>query len=68
MKIINRYEQIYRQASIRMLTTENEFAQLYALNTMLKANTMLFQTAVLPEVINRLQVLETKAKRGVFVP
>ena len=67
MKVVNRYEQIYRQASIRLLTSQGELAQLGALNIMLKANTMLFQTAVLPQVVNRLQVLEEKTKRGVFV-
>jgi hypothetical protein len=68
LKIVNRYEQIYRQASIRLLTASNELAQLGALNTMLKANAMLFETAVLPELLNRLKTLEEKAKRGVFVP
>ena len=67
-KVVNRYEQIYRQASMRLLTSSNELAQLGALNAMLKANSLLFETAVLPEVIGRLKVLEDKAKRGVFVP
>jgi hypothetical protein len=68
MKVINRYEQIYRQASMRLLTFENELAQLGALNMMLKANSLLFESAVLPEVLGRLKDLEDKAKRGVFVP
>jgi tryptophan synthase alpha subunit len=68
LKVVNRYEQIYRQASIRLLTFENELAQLGALNTMLKANSLLFESAVLPEVLGRLRDLEDKAKRGVFVP
>jgi hypothetical protein len=68
LKVVNRYEQIYRQASIRLLTGSNELAQLGALNTMLKANAALFETAVLPEVLGRLKMLEEKAKRGVFVP
>jgi hypothetical protein len=68
LKVVNRYEQIYRQASIRLLTASNELAQLGALNTMLKANSALFETAVLPEVLGRLKELEDKAKRGVFVP
>jgi hypothetical protein len=68
LKVVNRYEQIYRQASIRLLTASNELAQLGALNTMLKANAALFETAVLPEVLGRLKTLEEKAKRGVFVP
>jgi len=68
LKVINRYEQIYRQASMRLLTSSNELAQLGALNTMLKANSLLFETAVLPELISRLKVLEGKASKGVFVP
>ena len=68
LKVVNRYEQIYRQASMRLLTASNELAQLGALNTMLKANSLLFETAVLPELMGRLKVLEDKAKRGVFVP
>jgi hypothetical protein len=68
LKVVNRYEQIYRQASVRLLTFQNELAQLGALNTMLKANAMLFETAVLPELMNRLKALEDKAKQGVFVP
>ena len=68
LKVVNRYEQIYRQASMRLLTFENELAQLGALNTMLKANSLLFESAVLPEVFGRLRDLEDKAKRGVFVP
>jgi hypothetical protein len=68
LKVVNRYEQIYRQASVRLLTFTEETAQLGALNTMLKANAMLFETAVLPDLMNRLKMLEDKAKQGVFVP
>ena len=68
LKVVNRYEQIYRQASMRLLTFSNELAQLGALNTMLKANSLLFETAVLPELMGRLKVLEDKAAKGVFVP
>ena len=68
LKVVNRYEQIYRQASVRLLTFQNGLAQLGALNIMLKANAMLFETAVLPELMNRLKALEDKAKQGVFVP
>jgi hypothetical protein len=68
LKVVNRYEQIYRQASMRLLTASNELAQLGALNVMLKANSLLFETAVLPELMSKLKVLEEKASRGVFVP
>ena len=68
LKVVNRYEQIYRQASVRLLTATEEACQLGALNVMLKANAALFETAVLPEVLARLKVLEDREKRGVFVP
>ena len=68
LKVINRYEQIYRQASMRFLTSSNELARMAALNIMLKTNSLLFETAVLPELMGRLNVLEDKAAKGVFVP
>jgi len=68
LKVVNRYEQIYRQASVRLLTFSQEVAQLGALNVMLKANALLFETAVLPEIVSRLKMLEDKARKGVFVP
>lgn len=68
LKVINRYEQIYRQASMRFLTSSNELARIAALNIMLKTNSLLFETAVLPELMGRLKLLEDKAAKGVFVP
>ena len=67
LKTVNRYEQIYRQASVRLLTGSQEATQLGALNVMLKANGKILEVAVLPELLNRLKGLEEKAKRGVFV-
>ena len=67
LKTVNRYEQIYRQASVRLLTGSQEATQLGALNVMLKANSKILEVAVLPELLNRLKFLEEKAKRGVFV-
>jgi len=67
LKTINRYEEIYRQASVRLLTGTQEFTQLGALNIMLKANSKVWETAVLPDLLNRLKHLEEKAKKGVFV-
>ena len=67
LKITNRYEEIYRQASKRMLTSPNALAA-RCLNVMLKANSLMFETAVLPYLLCRLRVLEDKVKRGVFIP
>jgi hypothetical protein len=68
LKIVNRYEQIYRQASIRLHSSPNPLVQLGALNTMLKVNSLMFETLVLPDLLGRLKDLEKKAARGVFVP
>src|SRR4030067_1008215 len=68
LKVVNRYEQIYRQASVRLLTATTELAQLGALNVMLKTNELLCETAVLPDLFGRLKALEDRAKQGVFVP
>jgi hypothetical protein len=66
-KITNRYEQIYRQASLRLLSSSNPIVQLGALNTMLKVNSMMYETLVLPDLVSRLRALEKKAAKGVFV-
>jgi hypothetical protein len=68
LKIANRYEQIYRQASLRLHSSANPLAQLGALNVMLKVNSLMFETLVLPDLLGRLKDLENKAARGVFVP
>jgi len=62
MRIVNRYEQIYREASLRLLTGTQEATQLGALNIMLKANGKICEVAVLPDILNRLNELEEKAK------
>jgi hypothetical protein len=49
---------------VRLLTDAEEACQLGTLNV----NAALFETAVLPEVLGVLKVLEDKAKKGVFVP
>jgi transcriptional antiterminator len=67
LKVVNRYEQIYRQASVRLLTFTEEVSQLGALNAMLKAKSKICETAVLPDLLSRLKELEEKARKGVFV-
>lgn len=68
LKAVNRYEQVYRQASQKYVNSRNELVQLGALNVMLKANSSIVEVAVLPDLLSRLKTLEDKAKRGVFVP
>jgi transcriptional antiterminator len=68
MRTVNRYEQIYREASVRVLTGTQELTQLGALNIMLKVNSKIYEIAVLPDILNRLKELEEKAGKGVFVP
>jgi transcriptional antiterminator len=68
MRTVNRYEQIYREASVRLLTGTQELTQLGALNIMLKVNSKIYEVAVLPDILSRLKELEDKAGKGVFVP
>ena len=68
IRTVNRYEQIYREASVRLLTGTQELTQLGALNIMLKVNSKIHEIAVLPEILNRLKELEEKARKGLFVP
>ena len=67
-KFARSFEQIYRQASLRMLSSDNPIVQLGALNTMLKVNSMMYETLVLPDLVYRLKALEKLAAKGVFVP
>jgi hypothetical protein len=67
-KILNRYEQIYRQASLRVLSSSSPMVQLGALNLMVKVNSLMFETLVLPDLLCRLKDLEEKTAKGVFVP
>jgi len=68
LKITNRYEQIYRQASLRVLSSSNSYVQIGALNVMARVNSLMFETTVLPDLVRKLKVLEDKAKKGVFIP
>jgi len=68
MRTVNRYEQIYREVSVRLLTGTQELTQLGALNMMLKVNSKIYEIAVLPDILNRFKELEEKAGKGVFVP
>ena len=60
MKIINRFEQIYRNASIKWLTSKDDNVQIRALHVMLKANTQLSETLVLPELLHDLEKIKEK--------
>jgi hypothetical protein len=59
--MIDRYDQIYRQSSLRFVPFSNEPARFAALNIMLKANSLVNETAGLLEILNRLKDLEDKA-------
>jgi len=67
MKILNRYEQVYRHASFLLLQASHENAKLGALRIMLETNKQLCETAVMPTLLGRLKTMEEKARGGVFV-
>jgi hypothetical protein len=43
LKVLNRYEQIYRQASLRFITTSVKLARMAVLNIMLKTNSLMWR-------------------------
>jgi hypothetical protein len=66
LKIINRYEQIYSQASKRAISSPNPFVQLAALNLMCKVNSNFSEVAAAPEILARIKALEDKIAKGDF--
>ena len=67
LKAINRYEQIYRQASMIVHSSSNESAKIGALNIMLKSNSKLCETAALTDILSRLKDLEDEVRKGALV-
>ena len=51
------------EASIRLLTGTQELTQLGALNIMLKVNSKIYEIAVLPDILNRLKMLEEVVRK-----
>jgi biotin-(acetyl-CoA carboxylase) ligase len=60
LKIINRLEQIYNQAAKHAISSTDVYAQLQALNVMLKANSQLTETAAVQELRARIKAIEEK--------
>ncbi len=63
LTIINNYKQIYRDAFFIRRTTKNDNVQIGALKVMMESTEKLFETAVLPEVMNRISTLENMVPR-----
>lgn len=67
LTILNRYEQIYRDASLNSLTAENESNRLGWKKLMLDTNTKLAEHFIIPSILKQLKDLEQRAERGVFL-
>jgi hypothetical protein len=66
-KIINRYEQIYERAAFKHVTSQNENVQVGALKIMLEATGKLAEVLLLPDLIARVEVLESHAQKVALV-
>ena len=66
-RIVNLYDQIYKKAAFKYLSSQNESIQLGALKVMLEIVKRQHEVLVLPELVERLKLLEEKAAKGVFV-
>jgi transcriptional antiterminator len=62
-RIINLYNQIYRKAAYKYLSSQNESVQLGALKVMLEIAKQLNEVLVVPELMNRLEHLEEKVAK-----
>ena len=67
MRVINRYEHVYREAAFLKLNTSHDNVKLGTLRVMLEANKQLAETVVVPELMRRLGELEEKARKGTRV-
>jgi transcriptional antiterminator len=66
-KIINRYEQIYERAAFKHVTSQNENVQVGALKIMLEATAKLAEVLLLPDLVARVEVLESHAHKIALV-
>jgi hypothetical protein len=60
LTIVNRYEQIYRKASLISLQEQNPNAKVGALRIMLHANEKMCETMLLPGIMQDLRNIKTK--------
>jgi hypothetical protein len=60
LKVLNRFEEIYTQASKRAMSSTDPYVQLAALNLMIKTNSHLSDAAIAPEILHRISALEDK--------
>ena len=67
LKVLNRFEYLYRTASFNMMHTTQENIKVAWIRIMLEANKQLAEKFIIPDVQSRLKELEGKAKGGVFV-
>lgn len=62
-KVVNRFEQIYAQASKRVVSSPNPNVQISALQLMSSVNSKLAENAIVPEMLHRLDALEQKVSK-----
>ena len=60
LKTLNRYEQIYRKASLITLQADSDAAKVGAFNIMLKANEKISETLLLPGILQDLKDIKRK--------
>jgi hypothetical protein len=66
LKVLNRFEYLYRTASFNMTHSAHENIKVAWARIMLETNKQLAERFVIPDMLDRLEDLEEKAKKGVF--
>jgi hypothetical protein len=65
--ILNRFTQIYRDASFQRLKAEGDSNRIGWTKIMLDANKALAEHFVIPSLLRQLEDLEKRAKQGIFL-
>lgn len=67
LKVLNRFEYLYRTASLNMMMAKHGNIKVAWVRIMLDANKQLADKFVIPEMLKRVKDLEEKTREGVFV-
>jgi len=64
LKVLNRYEQLYRLAHRKFLNSANESCQVAYLKLMMNLTGKVYETGIVPDMLDRLERIEDAARKA----
>jgi len=64
LKVLNRYEQLYRLAHRKFISTANESCRVAYLRVMINLTAKIYETSVIPDMLHRLERIEDAARKS----